>query len=221
MNTVLFLQAEKEGTRVIHIESGFHYFENHASSLGHLYSSVWWLLSVLAKAVAKHPGYKCVQCTVVYHPRWWLSTGQQGCCHANLHEDFSMKRRTGLLRASSSDFCLPDYRSVHMLCNSLQVRGQTLAGPCSHMVLSLKSRTCCLRHLLYLFTFPTSSWHYLNSSEMYVMIVSDTGDKEVKGSRTPADIYQMQWRTYFRTFFSKWKGQRGRKKGDLFMADKC
>lgn len=70
---------------------------------------------------------------------------------------------------------------------------------------------------------PTSSWHYLNSSEMYVMqgIVSDTGDKEVKGSRTPADIYQMQWRTYFRTFFSKWKGQRGRKKGDLFMADKC
>lgn len=34
-------------------------------------------------------------------------------------------------------------------------------------------------------------------------IVSDIGDKEVKGSWTSAGIYQVQWRTCSRTFFSK------------------
>lgn len=114
-------------------------------------------------------------------------------------------------------------KRAHTLQESPALWSTLLQCPCSHTVLFLKSRTCSVRHLLYLFTFPTFSCHYLNSSEMYVIqdTVSDTGDKEMKGSRTPADIYQMQWRTYFSTFFSKWKGQRGRKKGDLFKTDKC
>lgn len=90
----------------------------------------------------------------------------------------------GELWFSQPDNCLPDYRSMQILCNSLQFHGIHFWSAHPHtMELFLKTRICCGHHLLYLLTFPTFSWHYLSSSKMHVMqdIVSDTGDKKWRG----------------------------------------
>lgn len=154
-----------------------HYLENHASCLGHLYPSVWWLsksLPVLVKAVVGYSGYKCVQCTVAFHQRQWLNIDQQGYGHGKS----SQRLQYGEENCCSHSMiigCQITEACKYFAIDSSSMEYILEVPILTPWYLSLKQEF--VHHLLYSLTFPTFSRHYLNSSKMHD-IVSDTEDKK-------------------------------------------